>query len=118
MDVQGKISSGEWTYDLTERGYVNSYVSVDNTIDLNTNWMTEDMAEYFTELISSPYTYFKISTYEDPEDFRSTCEEPTSTDYVSCNIVTSSFEKFKQRNKNLIKQSITIKLANNDLVNG
>jgi len=118
MDVKGKISSGEWTYDLTERGYVNSYVSVDNTIDLNTNWMTEDMAEYFTELISSPYTYFKISTYEDPEDFRSTCEEPTSTDYVSCNIVTSSFEKFKQRNKNLIKQSITIKLANNDLVNG
>lgn len=112
MDVQGKIASGEWTYNLTDRGYINSYVSVDNTIDLNTDWMTEEMATYFTELISSPYTYFKISNYYE------NCDIPASTEYVSCNIVTSSFEYYKQRNKNLIKQSITIKLANNDMVNG
>ena len=112
QDVAGKIVSSEWTYDLTDRGYINSYVTVENTIDLNTDWMNEDMAQYFTELISSPYTYFKISYYD--ED----CEIPASTKYVSCNIVTSNYEKFKQRNKNLIKQSITIKLANNDMVNG
>ena len=112
QDVAGYIQSSEWTYDLTDRGYINSYVSVDNTIDLNTNWMTEDMAEYFTELVSSPYTYFKISNYDE------SCDIPASTEYVSCNIVTSNYEKFKQRNKNLIKQSITIKLANNDIVNG
>jgi len=74
--------------------------------------MNEQMAEYFTELVSSPYTYFKISNYDE------SCDVPASTEYVSCNIVTSTFEKFKQRNKNLIKQSITIKLANNDMVNG
>jgi hypothetical protein len=74
--------------------------------------MNEEMAAYFTELISSPYTYFKVSTYYE------NCELPASTQYVSCNIVTSSFEKYKQRNKNLIRQSITIKLANNDIVNG
>ena len=112
MDVEGKIVSTEWTYDLIDRGYINSYVTVENTIDLNTDWMNEDMAQYFTELISSPYTYFKISNYD--ED----CDIPDSTAYVSCNIVTSNYEKFKQRNKNLIKQSITIKLANNDMVNG
>lgn len=112
MDVKGKIASSEWTYDLIDRGYVNSYVSVENTIDLNTNWMTEEMASYFTELISSPYTYFKISNYDE------SCNIPESTAYVSCNIVTSSYEYYKQRNKNLIKQSITIKLANNDMVNG
>jgi hypothetical protein len=112
QDVAGKIVSSEWTYDLTDRGYINSYVSVDNTIDLNTNWMNEQMAEYFTELVSSPYTYFKISNYDE------SCDIPASTEYVSCNIVTSNYEKFKQRNKNLIKQSITIKLANNDTVNG
>ena len=112
QDVEGKIVSNEWTYDLTDRGYINSYLTVENTIDLNTDWMNEDMAQYFTELISSPYTYFKISYYD--ED----CEIPASTKYVSCNIVTSNYEKFKQRNKNLIKQSITIKLANNDMVNG
>jgi len=112
QDVAGYIQSSQWTYDLTDRGYINSYVSVENTIDLNTNWMNEEMAEYFTELVSSPYTYFKISNYDE------SCDVPESTEYVSCNIVTSTFEKFKQRNKNLIKQSITIKLANNDMVNG
>lgn len=112
MDVQGKISSSQWTYDLTERGYTNSYVTVENTIDLNTNWMTEEMATYFTELISSPYTYFKVSNYDE------NCDMPASTKYVSCNVVTSNYEYYKQRNKNLIKQSITIKLANNDMVNG
>jgi len=112
QDVAGYIDSSEWTYDLTDRGFINSYVSVDNTIDINTNWMNEQMAEYFTELVSSPYTYFKISNYDE------SCDIPASTEYVSCNIVTSNYEKFKQRNKNLIKQSITIKLANNDTVNG
>lgn len=112
QDVAGYIDSNEWTYDLTDRGYINSYVSVENTIDLNTNWMNEDMAQYFTELVSSPYTYFKLSNYDE------SCDIPESTEYVSCNIVTSTFQKFKQRNKNLIKQSITIKLANNDMVNG
>ena len=112
MDVQGKILSSEWTYDLIDRGYVNSYVTVEETIDLNTDWMTQEMATYFTELISSPYTYFKVSNYYND------CDAPDSTAYVSCNIVTSSYEYFKQRNKNLIKQSITIKLANNDMVNG
>ena len=112
QDVAGKIVSSEWTYDLTDRGYINSYVTVEETIDLNTDWMNEQMAQYFTELISSPYTYFKISNYDE------SCDIPASTEYVSCNIVTSNYEKFKQRNKNLIKQSITIKLANNDMVNG
>jgi hypothetical protein len=90
QDVAGYIDSGAWTYDLTDRGYINSYVSVDNTIDLNTNWMNEQMAEYFTELVSSPYTYFKISNYDE------SCDIPASTEYVSCNIVTSNYEKFKQ----------------------
>ena len=113
MDVQGYINSTpEWTYYTTDRGYINSYVSVDNTIDLSTDWMNETDAAYFTELISSPYTYFKRSNYYE------SCDIPASSEYISCNIVTSSFEKYKQRNKNLIKQSITIKLANNDMVNG
>jgi len=113
MDVQGYINSTpEWTYYTTDRGYINSYVSVDNTIDLSTDWMNETDAAYFTELISSPYTYFKRSNYYE------SCDIPASSEYISCNIVTSTFEKYKQRNKNLIKQSITIRLANNDIVNG
>jgi hypothetical protein len=75
--------------------------------------MTEEMAQYFSELISSPETYIKKAIYDDED-----CEQPQSTEYISCNILTSSYELFKKRNKNLIRQSITIKYANNDLVNG
>ena len=112
-DVQGYISSQYWTYNTQDKGYVNSYISTDTTIDLNTNWMTEEMAQYFSELISSPDTYIKKAIYDDED-----CEQPQSTEYISCNILTSSYELFKKRNKNLIRQSITIKYANNDLVNG
>lgn len=111
-DVAGYITGGSWTYNLQDRGFTNSYVSVENTIDLNTDWMTEEMAQYFSELISSPETYVKQAIYA--ED----CELPESTEYISCNIMTPTFELFKKRNKNLIRQSITIKLANNDIVNG
>ena len=100
-----------WLYKTTETGMTNTYINTDTTISLNTDWMNEDMALYFTELISSPNTYIKLSNYD------ADCELPESEQYVSCTIVTSTFEEFKQRNKNLIKQSIVVKLANNNIVN-
>jgi hypothetical protein len=113
-DVPGYIETAgidRWLYETTEAGMTNTYISTDTTIALNTDWMNETMALYFTELISSPQTYIKFSTYE------ADCDAPNSAEYVSCTIVTSSFEEFKQRNKNLIKQSIVVKLANNNIVN-
>ena len=113
-DVPGYVETtgiDRWLYKTTETGTTNTYISTDTTIALNTDWMNEDMALYFTELISSPNTYIKISNYD------ADCELPESEEYVSCTIVTSTFEEFKQRNKNLIKQSIVVKLANNNIVN-
>ena len=113
-DVPGYIETAgidRWLYETTEAGMTNTYISTDTTIALNTDWMNETMAIYFTELISSPQTYIKFSTYE------ADCDAPNSAEYVSCTIVTSTFEEFKQRNKNLIKQSIVVKLANNNIVN-
>jgi len=112
QDVAGYINGvNQWDYDLTDRGMTNTYISTDTTIDLATNFMTLDMANYFTELISSPFTYVKISSYAVD------CEEPVSEEYISCNIMTSDFQVYNQRNKNLIKQNVTIKLANNNIVN-
>ena len=112
-DVAGYINGvNQWSYDLTDRGMTNTYVSTDTTIDLATDFMTMDMATYFTELISSPFTFVKQASYAVD------CDAPVSTDYVSCNIMTSDFQVYNQRSKNLIKQNITIKLANNDIVNG
>lgn len=113
-DIPGYVETAgidRWLYKTTETGMTNTYISTDTTIALNTDWMNQDMAMYFTELISSPNTYIKISNYD------ADCELPESAEYVSCTIVTSTFEEFKQRNKNLIKQSIVVKLANNNIVN-
>ena len=114
-DIPGYVETAgidRWLYKTTETGMTNTYISTDTTISLNTDWMNQDMALYFTELISSPNTYIKISNYD------ADCELPESEEYVSCTILTSSFEEFKQRNKNLIKQSIVVRLANNNIVNG
>jgi len=111
-DVQGYVSASRWKYDTTDRGLSNVYTSIDKSIDLNGNYMTEDMAAYFEELVSSPITLIKYSNYH--ED----CDTPSSDLYISCNVTTSNFSIFKQKNKNLIKQSITITFANKDLVNG
>jgi len=111
-DVQGYISAGAWTYNTTDRGLSNVYTSVDKSIELNGNYMSEDMAAYFEELVSSPVTYIKYSNYA--ED----CDNPSSDSYISCNVTTSNFSIFKQKNKNLIRQSINITFANKDLVNG
>ena len=112
QDVPGFINGvNQWDYALTERGMTNTYISTDTTIDLATNFMTMDMANYFTELISSPFTYVKKSNYA------ADCELPESEEYISCNIMTSDYQVYNQRNKNLIKQNVTIKLANNNIVN-
>jgi hypothetical protein len=113
QDVQGFINgSNQWDYELTDRGMTNTYISTETTIDLATNFMTMDMANYFTELISSPFTYVKQSSYAND------CDLPDSTEYISCNIMTNDYQVYNQRNKNLIKQNVTIKLANNNIVNG
>ena len=112
QDVPGFINgSNHWDYALTERGMTNTYISTDTTIDLATNFMTMDMANYFTELISSPFTYVKKSSYAND------CDLPESEEYISCTIITSDYQVYNQRNKNLIKQNVTIKLANNNIVN-
>jgi hypothetical protein len=111
-DVEGYVTGNRWTYNTQDRGFMNTHITTDTTLDLNTNWMTEQMAEYFVELLSSPETYIKVA------DYSNACDAPISTRYVSCNIVTSNYEVYQQRNKNLIKQSITVKLANNNIVNG
>jgi hypothetical protein len=63
-DVPGYVETvgiDRWLYETTETGMTNTYISTDTTIALNTNWMNQDMAMYFTELLSSPNTYIKIS---------------------------------------------------------
>ena len=99
-DVQGYVSGEQWIYDNTEAGLTTYSSTVEKTFTLNTNWMSEEMAVYFQELISSPSVYFW-----------------NGNEYLACQIMDSTFEVEKKRNKNLFKKTVTIKLANQDKVN-
>ena len=112
-DVQGMVVAGEWKYDTHEFGYNSYYVSATKTLELNTNWMTQEMATYFEELLTSPQCFMKRVSYSCVDGIVA-----TSTEYVPVILTTNSYEVYKQRNKNLIKQTIVVKLSNNDAING
>ena len=124
-DVPGYVTSSQWKYNTWEQGQTNFNTQVTKTYDLNTNWMSESEANYFQQLLTSPQTYVKNVVYRITEDLDNLYDEsgciihiPESTEYVSCNVLNTSFDVFKQRNKNLIRQSVQIRLSNNDIING
>jgi len=99
--IDGQVVSNEWVYNSEAMGSRTYNINVSNTLDLNTNWMDQYNANRFQELLTSPQVFYY-----------------NGTDYRACTIDSSSFENFRQRNKNLIKQSVTIKLALNTPING
>jgi hypothetical protein len=99
--VDGQVESAEWVYSSDAIGNRTYNINVSNTLDLNTNWMDQYDADRFQELLTSPQVFYY-----------------NGTEYRACTIEATSFENFRQRNKNLIKQSVTIKLALNTPING
>jgi hypothetical protein len=100
-DVSGIILGNKWTYTNVARGAVVINPQEMRTLELNTNYMNEDMAAYFNELISSPQTFIKIGGV-----------------YYACTIQDKAFDVSKQKNSNLIRKTITVKLANQNPING
>jgi hypothetical protein len=98
--IEGYVSGSKWSYLNDEFGMKTYKVGIEKTLELNSNWMTEDMAVYFEQLLTSPVTYLSDGTF-----------------YYPCTITDTSFEVERQRNKNLIRKTITIKYANQDSVN-
>jgi hypothetical protein len=101
QDVTGFTDSGMWTYSSDEKGTRVINPTVTKTIQLNTNWLTVEMDNYFQELMTSPETYIKIRNR-----------------YFACIIQENNFEVARQKNKNLIKHSISVMLSNQDAING
>lgn len=126
QDVAGYVNAlDEWTYKTEEFGFRTFNTNVIKRIDLNTNWMTQNMATYFEELVTSPQTFLKIVTYVTTEDGIPLIDEdgcpihiPESTAYQPCIVDNNAYEMLNQRNKNLMRHSITVRLANQDNVNG
>lgn len=103
--IDGQVISGEWVGVLLQKGFRTYNTNVTKTFDLNTNWMGQYDADRFQELLTSPQVYY-YSTDENPITF------------CACVIENNTFEVFSQKNKKLIKQSVTIRLAQQDPING
>ena len=99
--IDGQVVSTEWVGVLLQKGFRTYNTNVTNTFELNTNYMDQIDANRFQELLTSPQVYYY-----------------SSDKFCACIIENNTFEVFRQRNKNLIKQSVTIRLAQQDPING
>lgn len=90
----------ETAYDINGRGTTITNVNVVKTYELNSDWMTDEMSVYFEQLLTSPYTWLKINDI-----------------YYACTINDSDFEVTRQKNKRLIRKTVTVTLANNNTIN-
>jgi hypothetical protein len=99
--IDGQVSGVQWVGVPLQKGFRTYNTNVTKTFDLNTNWMDQYDATRFQELLTSPQVYYYNNQY-----------------YCACVVDSSSFEVFSQKNKKLIKQSVTIRLAQQDPING
>jgi len=99
--IDGYVENGEWIFSTIETGLRTYNTNVVYSLDLNTNWMDQYNADRFQELLTSP----KVFYFNNSQSY-------------SCTVDATGFENFRQRNKKLIKQSVTIKLAQQVPING
>ena len=112
--VEGFVNgSDNWTYNTEDFGFNQLNVNAVKSLDLNSDWMTQDMAQYFEEVMTSPQTFIKKVSYICGD----TLQVVEST-YQPVILNTNSYEVYKQRNKNLIRQNINVRFANQDNING
>ena len=100
--IDGFVASSQWQYSSEAMGFRTYNTNVAYSLDLNTNWMDQYNADRFQELLTSPQVFYVNND---------------GTSYA-CTVEATGFENFRQKNKNLIKQSVTIKLANQVPING
>jgi len=100
--INGAVAYSQWVYNSDAMGNKTYNTNVAYSLELNTNWMDQFNADRFQELLTSPQVFYI---------------DNTGISYA-CTVEATGFENFRQRNKNLIKQSVTIKLANQVPING
>lgn len=99
--IDGSVTSQVWGYDTSDRGMTSVNVSEEQELTINTNYLTQDESDYFTELVTSPFTWIRIGD-----------------DFFACTVSDSSYKKDRANVKRLIKKTLKVKLSNNDLING
>lgn len=90
-----------YAYATNDVGESTYNVDFYQTLSLNTNWLNDEMSVYFQELITSPVTYLKVA----------------ANTYVAVIVTTSSMVEKRQIDKKLIRYTIDVKFANNQMIN-
>lgn len=88
-------------YPTTIAGDTTYSVNVEKELELSTNWMSDYMSVAFEELLTSPYTWIKM-----PDN-----------NYYACTVQETGFEIERQKNKRLIKKTVKVQLANQNVIN-
>jgi|694.fasta_scaffold44043_4 hypothetical protein len=90
-----------FTYDTTARG--NAIFNVDETtsLTLNTNWMNDEASVYFKELMTSPECYLLVDG-----------------NYLAVTVNETSHEVKRERNKKMIRYTVSVTMSINDPING
>jgi hypothetical protein len=92
--------ANKWQYNSTDRGRTSINTKVITQLELNSNWLSEQDANYLKELYSSPFVYIKENGQLWPA------------------VVTSnSYLIQTKNNKKNIQIKITVEYANNDIIN-
>lgn len=92
--------ANRWGYSVQDRGEVISEISATKQFNLNTQWMTYEQNFYFEELLTSPFTYIKIAGV-----------------YQPCIVQENVYEVQSSTYKKLISRSVTVKIANENVIN-
>jgi hypothetical protein len=101
--IDGQVAGSQWVGENLQKGSKTYNTNVTKTFDLNTNWMGQYDADRFQELLTSPQVYYSFNEGEI---------------FAACVVEASTFEVYSQKNKKLIKQSVTIRLAQQEAING
>lgn len=88
------------TLQLRDAGKTIYNVDLTTELELNTNWMNDEMSVLFEELLTSPYTYIKVDGT-----------------YYPCIVKETAFEVERQKNKNLIRKTVTVEYGNKNIIN-
>jgi hypothetical protein len=99
--INGSVTSQVWGYGISDRGMTSVNVSEEQELTIHTNYLTQDESDYFTQLVTSPFTWIRMGD-----------------DFFACTISDTSYKKDRANVKRLIKKTLKVKLSNNDSING
>ena len=101
----GGLSGGEWTYAQKDRGMA-THSSVERSeLLLNSNYLTDEENIYFEQLLTSRHIYL----YEGAH---------LAATFTSVIVDGGKFDTQQKINTQLFRREVTVRMANNNLING